>query len=121
MIAIEVTLPIRAVSEANVREHWAAKAARVKRQRRDVYLGLYNLRGMKPPIVHRVVVVLTRVAPRMLDGDNNVRSLKAVVDEVAAFLGLDDRDDRIQWLYAQAKGKPNQYAVKVRVEWHMPK
>jgi hypothetical protein len=61
-------------------------------------------------------VLLTRVAPRPLDDDGNVTSLKAVRDGVADALGLkSDRHPRVSWWYAQAKGAPKTYAVRIEV------
>lgn len=116
MTLISVTLPIRTVSEANVKEHWGRTARRVSRQRRDMFMGLYNyrdrLRGQ-----WAWTVTLTRIAPRFLDEHDNLpRSMKACVDEVAKALGVDDKSKRVHWAYSQEKGKPKEYAVRVRVE-----
>jgi hypothetical protein len=61
----------------------------------------------------RVVVTITRVSPRALDGDNLQRACKAVRDGVADALGCDDRDKCIEWRYAQLKGP---YAVLIAVD-----
>lgn len=59
-------------------------------------------------------ITLTRVAPRRLDSDNLAGSFKAVQDEVAALMGIDDGDPRITWVYAQrSPSVPNEYAVEV--------
>ncbi len=64
-----------------------------------------------------LVVTLTRVAPRALDDDGAVTSLKACRDGVADALGLpNDRDPRVTWRYAQRRGKVREYAVEVRLE-----
>jgi hypothetical protein len=34
---------------------------------------------------------------------------------VADWLGIDDRDKRVKWLYAQRRGKPKEYAAEVEV------
>ena len=60
-----------------------------------------------------LVVTLTRIGARKLDSDNLARSMKAVRDGIADALGIDDGSDRIEWKYAQEKGK---YAVKVTIE-----
>jgi hypothetical protein len=62
-----------------------------------------------------LVVTLTRVAPSNgLDGDNLQGSLKACRDGVADWLGVDDRDPRVTWLYEQRRGK--EWSVEVHVE-----
>jgi len=106
-------LPIRTVSEANARENWRTRHSRRKRQRIDVEL---LLRGKLGAVKLPCVVTLTRVAPRALDkGDNCPGSLKAVRDEVAVILGVDDRDPRVEWRYSQRRGKPREYAVEVEI------
>lgn len=119
--AIELTLPVRLVSLLNMREHWRAKAARAKKQRHTAcvctatgidYSALTEfIRGGA-----RLNVTLTRIAPRELDCDNLAGSGKHVRDGIADALGIDDRDPRVKWLYAQRKGKPNEYACHVRIE-----
>ncbi len=62
-----------------------------------------------------VVVALTRIAPRDLDTDNLASGLKAVRDGVADALGVDDGSSRIEWRYAQERGRPGEYAVRVEI------
>lgn len=112
----QVRIPIRTVSETNAREHWSARHARRKQQRQTVALvmvGAIRASGVKAPCG----VWLTRCAPSMgLDGDNLVSSLKAVRDGVADALGIDDGDPRVTWVYEQRRGKPNEWAVEIRIE-----
>lgn len=100
----------RTGSGLNGREHWAGRARRV-RSERDM-AAWYLRRAAKP--VPPLVVTLTRVAPsKGLDDDNLSGSLKAVRDEVAAWLGVDDkRRDVVRYEYAQERGK-----WAVRIEW----
>jgi hypothetical protein len=51
-------------------------------------------------------VLLTRVGPTNgLDDDNLASALKAVRDEVAKWLGVDDRDRlKVRYRYAQRRG-----------------
>lgn len=100
-------IPIKTVSEANRRDHWAKKAKRVKSQREAVYLAC-------PKAEVPCVVTLTRVAPRSLDSDNLQSALKATRDSVAQRLGVDDADERVEWRYAQEKGK--EFGVVVEIE-----
>lgn len=101
-------------SAANLREHWAAKAKRVGRQRTAVkwafvaqgreWLG--HAKRILGNERMRVGCILTRVAPRQLDSDNLQSAFKAVRDEVAAQVGIDDGSDRWHWEYHQRKGAP---------------
>lgn len=108
-------IPLRTQSEANRRDHWAARHRRVKGQRDAVALclGLYD----RPSLP--CVVRLTRLSPRELDDDNLRSSLKAIRDEVARWLCLpvgsggqvDDRDPRVRWEYGQARAR--EYGVRI--------
>lgn len=118
---VRVTLPLRVVSESNARGHWAGKARRTKQARETVGLVVgTHLRVCKAPLP--VVVTLTRIAPRQLDDDNLRGALKAARDGVADALGIDDRDDRVEWLYGQRRGSKRDltlaqgYGVEVLVE-----
>lgn len=104
-----LSIPLRLPSLANMRGHWSQKARVVKTQRQTVTVYL----GGKPRPPFPVTVALTRIAPRKLDVDNGVSSLKAVQDAVAAWLGVDDADPRVTWAYAQRAGGAKVYAVEV--------
>lgn len=118
---LSVEVPIRLVSVLNAREYWRARAKRTKDQRAGVGL---LLQAHAPPGMRGILartptsmawVHLTRVAPGRLDGDNLQGACKAVRDEIADFLGLDDRnDDRFTWVYEQARAK--EYAVQIAIE-----
>lgn len=111
---ISVTMPIKAVSVANLREHWAKRAARTKNHRILAW-GLLREADKGPRLLGACEVVMTRIAPRNLDDDNLRGALKAVRDGVADWLGVKDNDPRVRWQYAQARGKPNEYAVRVEI------
>jgi hypothetical protein len=112
-------LGIRIESEANGREHWRKKAARTKDQRKVAYWALWDAGPIgidgKPPIK----ITLTRIAPRKLDSDNLAGGFKAVRDGIADWLGIDDGDARLTWLYEQRKGAPGQYDSEARIEWEV--
>lgn len=110
---MKFTIPIRTYSEANKKEHWAVKAKRVKNQRAAVAWA-WPFRNAFSPLWD-LQATLTRIAPRELDGDNLQRSFKAVRDEVAKQLGIDDRDKRVTWAYAQRKGKVKEYGVEIQI------
>lgn len=109
---ITITIPFRTVSESNMREHHMAKARRVKWQRNVVGLAVRpRVKGMAHPLP--CSVLMTRVAPRPLDDDNLRGALKATRDQIAAELGVDDRDPRVVWRYAQRRGGKGVYAVEI--------
>lgn len=108
------TVPIRTHSKLNQRIHWAARAKQAKTERLATYLAAFqSLKPRRKPVTFPCTVRLTRVSPRSLDDDNLRGALKAVRDEVASMLGVDDRDPRVTWAYAQEKGKPS-VCVEVR-------
>jgi hypothetical protein len=52
----------------------------------------------------------------MLDDDNLRGATKSCRDGVADWLGINDNDERVVWLYQQRKGAPREYAVEVTVD-----
>lgn len=73
------------------------------------------LSSREPPALP-VVVTLVRCSPRLLDDDNAVGAMKAVRDEVAAWLGVDDRDPRVRFVVEQEKVPRLRAGTVVRVE-----
>lgn len=120
MTPVVIHLPLRIVSEANMRGHWAAGHRRAAEQRGVVKMALYQrLAELRAMLAHgyapgdRIVVRLTRIGKRTLDGDNLQRAGKACRDGVADALGIDDADPRLEWRYDQAVAK--QYGVRIEV------
>lgn len=100
-----VVVPAVTVSTANKREHYHAKASRVRGERLAAALSTYTLiakaraAGVEPL---PCTITLTRRSPRLLDDDNLRPALKAWRDGVADRLRLkNDRDPRVRWEYAQ--------------------
>lgn len=115
---LSVEIPLHIPSVSNLREHWSTKAKRTKAQRQATKLGLIVgsspglttpgrlLAGCATAALQRVplTVTLTRIG-RKLDSDNLASAFKAVRDQVAAELGIDDGSDAVTWEYRQEKGK----------------
>ena len=110
---MKVVVPLRTGTGQNDREHFRARARRVKHERLAV---AWMLAVHKPP-AGPVTVTLCRVSPgNGLDAHDNLRgSLKAPVDQVAEWLGRDDRDPSITWAYEQRRGKPGEWSVHIDV------
>lgn len=103
-----VICALRTVAGLNAREHWRARSRRVKKEREVVQIMLHN---SKPPSLP-CAITLTRCAPsRGLDSDNLQGSLKAVRDQVAVWLGCDDRDSRVDWRYEQRRSRRGVWQV----------
>lgn len=119
---LECLIPVRTVSEANLREHWSARARRRRRQREAVWLWLRQIEGVDGRWASARQwpswsIELVRVEPRRLDTDNLAVALKGVRDEVARWLGVDDGDARVRWSYAQRPPAPGERrGVQLRLE-----
>jgi hypothetical protein len=109
---IEVEIDMKVVSMANMRMHWAVKAKLVKSQRQKAFNALASVAAPPAP---PCTIVLTRVAPRALDGDNLQSGFKAVRDGVADWLGIDDGSQLVEWQYRQRPGTVKTYKVEIEV------
>jgi hypothetical protein len=95
-----IVIPLRTTG-SNARESWPQRHGRVKRERESV--GWMLKTAQRPSIP--CTVLLTRSAPsRGLDDDNLRTALKGVRDEVADWLGVDDRSPQVRYRYAQVTG-----------------
>jgi len=114
---LEVTIPIRIVSELNMSEHWTAKHKRRKNQRKWLKIAFCG----KGDSYHiPCVVTIKRIAPRSLDEDNLIGACKCIRDFIADMLipglapGRADADNQIKWTYEQEKAK--EYACHITIE-----
>ena len=125
---------LKTVSEANCSENHWVKSRRHKLQKAKVKVAM---RTQRPPpftdlperlndknyrTLCPITVIVTRIAPRQLDCQDNLPcSLKWIVDSIAEELTGDYRPGRaddatwITWEYRQEKGKPKQYAIKIEI------
>ena len=110
-----VTIPVKIESSLNLREHWRTRANRNTSHRAAAWFGLKGAKKWSPDMLP-CTVRLTRIAPRELDGDNLQGGFKSVRDGVADWLGIDDNDKRITWVYAQERGAPKYYAARIEIE-----
>lgn len=106
-MTLMLALPMKLPSTANLREHWATKARRMKAQRNAVALAMLAEKRALLDLHARLArgedlrCVLMRCSPRKLDDDNLASAFKAIRDEVAKQLGVDDGGDRVEWVYRQ--------------------
>lgn len=96
---MQVEFPMRLVSLLNVREHWAVRAKRAKKQRETGRKMLAGWAVHNPPLT----ISITRISPRPLDSDNLAASAKHVRDGIADALGIDDGSPLLTWKYYQEK------------------
>ena len=111
------TIPIKIESEGNKVEHWTKKHKRKKAIQAAIYYFAKRI-AIRPPCT----VILTRIAPRRLDDEDNLRSaLKMPKDVVADILhpglapGRADGLGDIEWKFDQIKGDVRQYALSIRL------
>ena len=104
--AVIYKIPLKLISAANAREHWAKRAKRVKRERQAALI------VQKHPLP--CTVTITRHGKRLLDGDNLQSAGKGLRDGIAARLGVDDAYPRVTWKYDQDIQR--YYGVTVTIE-----
>lgn len=107
-----IEIPIRTYSLQNMRWHWAKKASFAKQQRKDAFLAA-RAAGVRSAPNGAFVVRMVRIGKRRLDKDNLASSWKHVQDGIAAAMGIDDGDERIDWQYDQQIGKA--YSVIITI------
>lgn len=94
------------------RWHWSKTRKVVAKCRRDVGLMLSQFERPELP----VVVTMTRCSIGTLDDDGAVGAMKSCRDEIAKWLGVNDNDQRVEWVVKQAKVKRDAVGVVIRVE-----
>lgn len=119
-----IVAPLKLQSRANQRWNWC-KTHRVNKGEKevtayvfrtlplDVRAELVATIGRASFTSDRLFVLFTRCGPRALDSDNVQGSAKAVRDAIAACLGVDDADPRVDWDVAQHNGRGVRYETKV--------
>lgn len=75
----------------------------------------WMLKGQTPP-TPPCSVLLTRVGPSngLDEGDNLASAFKGCRDEIAKWIGIDDRSPLVQWRYAQRRCR-GAWAVEVEI------
>lgn len=120
-----VSFQLRLQTTTNLREHWAVKMNRTAAQRRATFLALKlskkpgeRVNDLADRLKETNYIKFTRVAPRLLDDDNNVAAFKSIRDEVCKFIGSNDGPDcGILFEYAQRKGRPLKPEVEIEFRW----
>jgi hypothetical protein len=126
---IDFELPIETKSEANISEHWSKRRKRYKIQELQIFSAFNNHfnRGYfcsspKEQIKLPCEVVMTRISPRTLDEEDNLRmAFKHIKDCIADFIrpgfapGRADDTEEIAWIYRQTKGNPRQKGIRIEI------
>lgn len=120
---LDVVIPIEVSRGQNNREHHHVRAKRVKAEREATSKALFSATTLADSFwlalandeaMGARVTLLRPYARIPLDTDNLSGAFKGVRDEVAAFLGVDDRSERIHWRYCQVKADKRADAKHVR-------
>jgi hypothetical protein len=114
---MKIVVPLATVSGMNAREHFRARASRVKKERQAI---AWCLKGQPYPPTP-CSVMLTRVAwSNGLDDDNLRSALKGVRDQIAEWLGVDDRhSNQVRYFYDQRRASAPKQA-EVWIEFGQP-
>lgn len=110
---MKFSIPIRTGSGLNERMHYMQRARMVRAERTaTAWIASQHASPAGP-----VTVTICRVSPssKGLDGDNLQGGLKSVRDQLAVWLGRDDADDSIAWVYRQRPGKKGEWLVEVEI------
>lgn len=119
MIVLEFPMRTHSTNVLRTR-HWRVNSNEAAQQKRIVFaefnqsksasMPSAKLRIPSPPLI----VTLTRLGIRALDSDNLAGSFKAVRDQVAKEIGVDDGSGLVTWNYKQEKSKT--YRVRIEIE-----
>lgn len=110
-----VLVPGLHTKNKNARENPWVRAARIKHEREQTRLFL-NHRSIRCPFAPPLVVTLSRLSAVHMDSDNVVGALAAVRDEVAAWIGIDDRhDDLVEYRYQREKCARGTCGVRIEI------
>lgn len=110
---IRLSLPVRVVSELNLREHWTAKHKRKKAQQAEVWAAWPRRQKVTLPCT----VKFTRYGQNLLDPDAVAPSFKHIQDEVCRLLGVDDGNTAlISFQYDQVALHKRTFSIDIEVQ-----
>jgi hypothetical protein len=113
--SLTISAPIKIVSTANFREHWSAKYRWNKQHAKQVQLAFFGMASKIPPSETGLKITLTRIGGKPMDrADNLPNGFKAVIDQVAQQIGVDDGSPYLSWHFEQRPGKVA--GVEIRIE-----
>lgn len=109
---LQLEFPYRLKHCANANMNWRARAGHAARVRKMIAWRLLSLGKRRPNIP--CLVTLTRGAPREYDPDNIIHAFKHVVDEIADWIGIDDRHtDKVRYVCKQHRTRAGIYFVRI--------
>lgn len=97
-----IEFPLRLGNGGNDRKHWRA-ADRQKRAEKEATTWILN--GQRKPQLPCVVTITRKAPSNGVDRDNLIACAKYVRDSVAAWVGVDDKDEsQVAYAYEQERG-----------------
>ncbi len=113
------TIPVRVVSESNQRCHWTKKRKRRSEQGNAVFLSMFlspMARQMRDAAKQgkTICITFTKLGGKRLDVSNLPTAFKAVEDEVARLLGIDDGHEHWHPVFEQEPG--GKVGIRIRIE-----
>ena len=109
---LTTTIDVTLISKANAREHRRVRDQRIIKERQATMAALphtlFDGTTFAGAITHDRGARVTLSRPyheTPLDDDNIRAAFKAVRDAIADFLGVDDGEDRLHWIYQQTKAE----------------
>ncbi|MGL5095414.1 MAG: hypothetical protein ACRDD1_07490 [Planctomycetia bacterium] len=113
-----IVLPVETPSTGNGRD-WHDRDRAVKAQRQAVRNAFRDRPLMLVPFLSQagaVAITITRLGGHCLDHRDNLRmALKAIVDEVHAWFGIDDKTDTLKIDYQQQPGGPVGVMIEMEI------
>jgi hypothetical protein len=115
---IQVSIPLKIVSEANIREHWTKSHKRRKSQKQIVRAVLSS---HKIPTTLPVTITMIRKGKKNLDSDNLQTAFKYIRDAISEHFfpmkkpGHADDHPLFTWVYAQEISKT--YDISIVFAW----
>lgn len=116
MITVEVPMRIESMNRTAAMRSMMRRKMDQRQAVRCALRGSRVIARQLDALTFPVVVTLTRIAPRVLTDDDNLRGgCKHVRDSVARCLGVDDKDaGPIRFEYRQEK-RPKTYALRIEI------
>ena len=111
---IEIKFPIKTVSEANMREHWASKGKRKRQQQHDFHL--IWLSHSPGQVDLPCDITFVRYSCRTMDQDNLAGAFKHVQDQLAREIGVDDGNSQLRFDYQQKRIKKMDHYFVLKIE-----
>lgn len=117
-LRLDLTIPLKTVSELNNSDHWAISSKRHKKQKKIVH---FELMMRNPNLAIPCNIFVQRQSCKELDYDNLVSSFKWIVDAICEYItpglaiGQADGNRDIKIFYSQIKVPQKQFGINIKI------